>query len=150
MIETVSNLICHVVFGIAEDSRRITRDLREDLYVFVGNITYGHGGVLIEIGGRPDHLHLLLQLRSEHSVSEAVHIIKTSTAQWMERHRNGHRRFAWQPGFAAFSIGESQLPAIAHWLRNHDQHHERHTFRDELVALLRQHRVTLEGGVPMV
>ena len=150
MFGTVSNLICHVVFGIAGDSRRITREVREDLYLYVGNTIHGHGAALIEIGGRPDHIHLLLQLRSEHSVSGAVRLIKISSARWMERHRNGHHRSAWQPGFAAFSIGESQIPALSHWLRNHDRCGERQLFRDELVALFRQHRVTLGGGVPMV
>jgi REP element-mobilizing transposase RayT len=150
MFGTVSNLICHVVFGIAEDSRRITRDVREDLYLYVGNTIHCHGAALIEIAGRPDHLHLLLQLRSEHSVSRAVLLIKTSSAQWMERHRDGHRPFSWRPGFAAFSIGESQIPALSHWLRNHDRCGDRQLFSDELVALLRQHRVTLGGGVPMV
>jgi REP element-mobilizing transposase RayT len=146
MVGTVSNLMYHVVFGIGDRSRRITRDVREDLYVFIGNIVHTHGGALIEIGGTPDHVHLLLQLRTEHSVSESVLLIKSRSALWMDRHRNGGRHFGWQAGFGAFSVGESQLPAVRHWLRSQEQHHQCHSFRDELIALLRQHRVTLEGG----
>jgi REP element-mobilizing transposase RayT len=147
MVGTVTNLIYHVVFGIHPGSRRITRDLREDLYQFIGNTVHSHGGSLIQIGGTTDHVHLLLQLRSEHSVSDTVLVVKSTAARWMEQRRNGHRRFAWQPGFGAFSVGESQLPAVSRWLRGQERHHHSLTFRDELIALLWQHRVALEGGL---
>jgi REP element-mobilizing transposase RayT len=145
MVGTVSNLIYHVVFGIEEGSRRITRDIREDLYIYVANTIHGHGGALLEVAGTPDHVHLLLQLRTEHSVSDAVCLVKSSTARWMERHRNGHRQFSWQPGFGAFSVSESQLPAVTRWLRGQERHHQSHSYRDELLVLLKQHRLAFEG-----
>ena len=148
MVGTVSNLIYHVVFGIDRSSRRITRDLREDLYLFIGNTVQGHGGTLLEIAGTPDHVHLLLQLGTEHAVCDAVRLIKARSSGWMDRRRNGHRPFAWQPGFCAFTVGESQLPAFRRWLREQSAHHRDHSFRDELVVLLRQHRLALEGGFP--
>jgi len=145
MVGTVSNLIYHVVFGIEDGSRRITRDLREDLFVFIANTVHGHGGALLEVAGTPDHVHLLVQLRTEHSVSGAVCLVKASTARWMDRRSNGHRPFRWRPGFGAFSVSESQLPAVTRWLRGQDRHHQSHSYRDELLILLKQHRLAYEG-----
>lgn len=145
MVGTVSNLIYHVVFGIDELGRRITRDLREDLYVFIGNTVHGHGGALLEVGGTTDHIHLLVQLRSEHSVGDAVRLVKSCSTRWMARRSNGNRPFAWQSGFGAFSLGEAQLPAVSRWLRGQERYHQTHTFRDELRALLDTHRIAWEG-----
>jgi REP element-mobilizing transposase RayT len=145
MIGSISNLVYHVVFGVQNQSRRITRDLKEELYAFIGNTVHSHGGAVLEIGGTPDHLHLLLQLRTEHAVCDSVWLIKSTSARWMDRRARDGRRFAWQPGFGAFTVGEAQLPAVRRWLRDQARHHRGHSFGDELMVLVRQHRVALEA-----
>jgi REP element-mobilizing transposase RayT len=39
--------------------------LREPVYEYLGGILRGQRGVLVEIGGMPDHIHLLVKLRAD-------------------------------------------------------------------------------------
>jgi len=148
MIKTVNSLFYHVAFAIGDDSRRITRDLREDLFAQIAWTVRSHGGSLIELGGISDHVHLLLRLGSEHSLADAVRVIKVDSARWINRSSNGGRRFSWQPGFAAFSVGEPQLGAIVDYLRRHERLHRSRSFSAELAALAGRGRWSQEEGAP--
>jgi N-acetyl-anhydromuramyl-L-alanine amidase AmpD len=52
--------------------------------------------------------------------------------------------FDWQDGYAAFSVSESQIATVRRYIQTQEQHHARRTFHDELVSLLRKHRVELD------
>jgi REP-associated tyrosine transposase len=47
-----------------------------------------------------------------------------------------HRTFAWQAGYAAFSVSESQLDNVTRYITNQQAHHQRVSFREELITFL--------------
>ena len=55
-----------------------------------------------------------------------------------------HEEFKWQAGYGAFSVSESQVSAVGRYIRNQAEHHARLSFKDELIALLRKHRIEFE------
>ncbi len=52
--------------------------------------------------------------------------------------------FAWQGGYGAFSVSESNRDAVIRYIRNQERHHRRISFQDEFLALLRKHGVPLD------
>jgi putative transposase len=56
-----------------------------------------------------------------------------------ERLVMGH--FAWQKGYAAFSVSESQASKVRQYIRTQESHHAKVSFKDELIALLKKHRI---------
>jgi hypothetical protein len=56
--------------------------------------------------------------------------------------KNG--RFAWQEGYSAFSVSESNVEAVAKYIRGQAEHHAKHSFEDELRALLVKHGVQFD------
>jgi hypothetical protein len=88
-----------------------------------------------EIGGMEDHAHLLIQLPPTWSLSNAVQEIKTSSSRWMGK------SFAWQRGFAAFSVSASNKDAVVRYIRTQDAHHKKMDYKSELIALLKKHGV---------
>jgi hypothetical protein len=75
-----------------------------------------------EIGGMGDHSHLLIQLPPTLSLSDAVQEIKTSSSRWMGK------IFAWQRGFAAFSVSASNKAAVVRYIRTQDAHHKKRDY----------------------
>jgi hypothetical protein len=63
---------------------------------------------------------------------------------------DGGHLFAWQAGYSAFSVSESNVGAVRGYIRGQEEHHRRSSFDDEFVALLRKHGIQLatEGKVP--
>jgi REP element-mobilizing transposase RayT len=84
---------------------------------------------------------LLAKLPAHLSVSDALRLIKSNSSKWAGEHPDLVRTFAWQTGYAAFSVSKSQVPSVRKYVKNQDQHHRRRTFKQELVSLLEKHEI---------
>jgi len=144
MASTLTNLLYHIVFSTKNREPIITAPIRENLYRYIGGIIRGEGGVLLEIGGMPDHVHLVVRFKSEPSVATMIKIIKSKSSKWLNEQPKRPGRFEWQRGYAAFTVSVSQLPNVRAYVRNQEQHHRRKTFQEELRALLDRHGVAYE------
>jgi len=141
MASTLTNLLYHIVFSTKNREPVITSPIRTDFYKYIGGIVRGEGGKLLEIGGTPDHVHLVIRLKSAHSVANAVKIIKSKLSKWLNAQPKRPGRFEWQRGYAAFTVSASQLEKVRVYVRNQEQHHRRATFQEEFRALLDKHGV---------
>jgi len=90
------------------------------------------------IGGTDNHVHLLLQLPLDLPSAKAVLLLKSNSSKWMNEQG---RRFAWQEGYAAFSVSASNLAAVTRYIYNQEAHHKKITFEQEYLALLKKHHV---------
>lgn len=144
MSDAFTNLVYHVVFSTKERAPLITDAIRERLYAYIGGVIRGQRGILLEIGGMPDHVHILARFRSDASIAEMVRLIKANSSKWMNERSERSERFQWQEGYGAFSVSESRVPAVRAYLQNQREHHARVSLRDELVALLERHRIAFD------
>lgn len=60
----------------------ISEKVREPLYEYMGGIIRGEGGILLEIGGMPDHVHLLAKIKKNIAVATMVGKIKGKSSKW--------------------------------------------------------------------
>jgi putative transposase len=97
--------------------------------------------VQVEIGGAEDHLHILAKIKPAISVSEMLAKIKANSSKWVNDHKMKERKFAWQEGYGAFTVSESQVPSVREYIRNQKEHHRKQTFQEEFVALLERHGI---------
>jgi putative transposase len=51
------------------------------------------------------------------------------------------RDFAWQTGYAAFSVSKSGLEEVRGYIARQEEHHKRMSFKEELIALLKKHEI---------
>jgi REP-associated tyrosine transposase len=75
------------------------------------------------------------------AIADLVEEIKTSTSKWIKTNGREFRGFSWQRGYAAFSIGQSNVETLKRYIHNQKQHHQRRTFQDELRKLLRAYQI---------
>lgn len=99
------------------------------------------GASLFEIGGMPDHVHLLVQIDARTTLADLVRHVKGSSSRWIKTVKEG---FYWQRGYGAFSVSESNLPAVERYIRCQEKHHARHSFQSELIQLLQRHSIPYE------
>ena len=141
MANTFINLLVHVVFSTKDREPLITADLKPELEKYVGGILRNEGHTLLEVGAMPDHLHLLIKIRADASVSDVVRVIKANSSKWAaDRVPN----FAWQGGYGAFSVSESQVETIRDYIRRQEEHHRTVTFQEEYVKFLNRHGIAFE------
>jgi putative transposase len=117
MASTLTNLLYHVVFSTKHREPLITRPLHRPLYDYLGGIIRGEGGALLEIGSVPDHVHLVVRLRSEPSLAQTIKTMKAKSSKWANEKPSRQGRFGWQIGYGAFTISPSQLPAVIKYVQ---------------------------------
>jgi putative transposase len=140
MAHTFANLLTHVIFSTKNRQPLLTPDLRADLLAYMGGIVRNIHGKLIDSNARLDHVHCLLSLPPALAVAEALRVIKSNSSLWV--HETAHRAaFAWQAGYGAFSVNQSNLPAVVKYIRDQEQHHRKISFQEEFVAFLKAHRI---------
>jgi putative transposase len=71
-------------------------------------------------------------------LAKTVLTVKSNSSRWL---RQSVRHFAWQEGYAAFSVSVSLFPTVVRYIRNQEAHHRKMNFEEEFLALLRRHGV---------
>ncbi len=89
------------------------------------------------INGVADHLHCLISLSPRLSVSEVMNKLKGESSHWINSEKITRTRFAWQGGFAAFSVSASQIDKVRNYIRNQEKHHQKISFEAEADKFLR-------------
>ena len=48
-------------------------------------------------------------------------------------------KFAWQTGYAAFSVSQSKTPNVGRYIAEQEEHHRNVGFKEELIDFLKRH-----------
>ena len=145
MPQTYSQMLFHLIFTTKHRQPFLQPALQESLYGRLGELTQEHGGRLIEIGGMPDHIHLLVEGRPTLSMATLVHRLKGSTSHWlMERGAKAPGEALWQRGYGIFTVSESNRERIRRYILNQPEHHRERSSREEFLLLLKKHRIPVD------
>ena len=123
----------------------IKPDLQARLYDYMGGIVKGEDGVLYEIGGMEDHVHLFIRWRTDETVATLMRKVKSHSSRWVHQTFPDRKNFQWQEGYGAFSVSPSQSENVKHYVRKQAQHHQKRTFQEEFLELLKAHGIEFDG-----
>ena len=141
MANTYTSLHCHLVFSTKGRKTWITPDMEQRVWKYLGGIARENRMKALQIGGVEDHIHMVLGLPPTITVSKAVQLIKGGSSRWIHDTFPAFEGFAWQDGYGAFSVSNSQLPHVTEYVANQREHHRVRTFQDEYRALLKRHGI---------
>ena len=139
MSRTFTNLLTHIVFSTKDREPLIVPAVKAELFAYLGGLTRELKGKAYGINGTTDHVHMLISLPANVSVSEAMRFIKSNSSGWV--HDKWQRAFAWQLGYGAFSVSKSNVPEVLKYIAKQEAHHRRISFRDEFVDFLQKHEI---------
>ena len=141
MGHTHTNLLFHIVFSTKERAPLLDADLKPRLFAYMGGIFRELGGTALLINGPPDHVHILALLPAKLGVSEVVGKVKAKSSGWVHREFPDKRLFAWQTGYAAFTVSHSQKQSVLDYIANQEEHRRKASFQEELLAFLKKHEI---------
>jgi len=142
MASTLTSLLYHVVFSTKGRFNFIYDELAHRLFPYMGGIVRENGGHALEVGGISDHVHMLLRLKAATSLADIVRLVKAGSSKWVNEQVKDGLPFAWQAGYGAFTVSESQLKRVQAYIQNQKEHHLGISFSDELKILLEKHRIS--------
>ena len=138
---TYSQLLLHIVTSTKGRAPWISTEVAERLYPYIGGVVRAEKGVLYEIGGVEDHVHLYLRWRPDGRLSDLMRVVKAGSSKWMRETFPELAAFAWQEGYSVFSVSKSREDALKRYILGQAEHHKTVDFRSELLGLLRAHGI---------
>ena len=137
MANTYSQLYVQIVFAVKGRQNLISKNNKDEIYKYITGIITNHKQKLIVINGMPDHIHILVGIKPDISLSDLVRDIKSNSSKFINEQKWINGKFEWQSGFGAFSYGHSQLANVIKYIENQEEHHKTKTFREEYIAFLK-------------
>lgn len=144
MSSTLCCNLSHIVFSTKNRKSLITTELAPRLYAYLGGIARKRKCSLIVAGGVEDHVHLLVDIHPSTAMADLVRDLKSNSSGWVHG-TISVPEFAWQTGYAAFSVSKSNASAVAKYISNQAAHHRRRTFKEELIEFLERHEVPYDA-----
>jgi REP element-mobilizing transposase RayT len=136
MAQSLAKIILHLVFSTKNRDRWLKKSIQPELFAYLAVICLTFGCNAYRVGGTEDHIHIACTLPRTLAVSKLLEEIKKSSSAWVKNQNDNLRSFAWQAGYGAVSIGESQLPQLIRYIENQNNHHRLCSFQEEFVDLL--------------
>jgi putative transposase len=127
-----SNLL-HCVFSTKDRANLIPDP--QALGRYLGGVARQKNIPLLIAGGTNNHMHLLIALPAALPLARAVQDLKGNSSRWLNQQDS---RFAWQEGYAAFSVSASNKQAVVDYIAEQSRHHAKRRFEQEFVAMLRK------------
>jgi len=136
----------HCVFSTHNREKRLTEDVRNRLWPYIGGIARENKMTALAVGGVEDHVHTLLSIPATMSVSKAIQLIKGGSSKWINSELRLSRRFEWQERYGAFSLSVSAVSETLKYINGQVEHHRRETFKEEFERFLERHNMIIDNN----
>jgi len=136
-----SSVHLHFIFSTKNQEPLISDAIREEVWELIREIIREKQSGPECIGGTADHVHALVSMSMNVSLDELIQSIKQGTADWVHEAYPEIKNFAWQEGYAGFTVGVEHLAQTAVYIDSQAERHATINFQDEYRALL------IENGI---
>jgi REP element-mobilizing transposase RayT len=144
MPQSLAFVLVHVIFSTKDRRPFLDPDLRPALHAYLATVARNSNCECYRTGGVADHVHLVIRLSRTTNIAELVEQLKTSSSKWLKTQSPGLKNFAWQRGYAAFSVGPTDIGALVEYIAGQEDHHRKCSFQDELRAFLKRYGVEFD------
>ena len=116
MAQSFARIIIHAVYSTKNREPILTESIHNDLYTYTAGILNTIDCMPLTIGGVSDHVHVLAQMSRTITPAKMIEEIKRGSSRWIKTRGAGFQGFAWQGGYGAFSVSESQLEFVKQYI----------------------------------
>jgi putative transposase len=131
MPNTYTQLHIQFIFAVKYRKALIGRQWNDQLHKYITAIFQTNKHKMLQINSEPDHIHILIGMRPDQSISAIMQEVKADSSRWINEQKLCVEKFAWQEGYGAFSYSKRQVPDIIRYIQNQEQHHRKKSFLNE-------------------
>ncbi len=114
-------------------------ELRKKVFQHIKQNSEEKGIFLDSISGYSEHIHSLVSLDTNQSISKVAQLIKGESAFWINQNKLTKTKFMWQDDYWAVGISESHLEAVRTYIQNQEVHHSKKLFSDEIDDFMKKY-----------
>ena len=121
----------HAVWGTKNREHFLTKEIRTKVIDHIRENAKVKQIYIDRINGSSDHLHCLLRLNADMSMSKAMQLIKGESAYWMNKEKIFRSKFEWVDEYFGVSVSKSLVAKVRAYIDNQETHHSKKTFQQE-------------------
>lgn len=141
---TFSQVYMQYVFAVKGRENLIKKNFEQEIYKYIAGIVSGKGQKPLAVNGMPDHVHVLVGLKPAMRISDLIRDIKNNSSNFINDKGWLNQKFSWQEGYGVFSYSESNYEKVIDYIKDQKLHHEKRTFRQEYLLLLKKFNIPFE------
>jgi putative transposase len=121
----------HCVWGTKNRIPYMTDDIRKDIIDHLIRNSKVKGIYIKSINGYKEHMHCLLSLNPDQSLSSVMQLIKGESSHWINKQKLTKLKFEWAVEYFGVSVSESHVQRVLNYIHNQEEHHRKKTWEDE-------------------
>ena len=141
MSHSYNRIWIHAIWSTKERFPLINSNVEKVLYPFIVEQFKELGCPVRIINGMPDHIHCLFLLNPQKTIVEIIKQIKGSSSHYINQQNNLCDKFAWQTGYAAYSVSESGVDRVYEYIFKQKEHHQKRSLQAEYDELIKLHNL---------
>ncbi|MFN5853397.1 MAG: IS200/IS605 family transposase [Pirellulaceae bacterium] len=141
---THHHLLYHIVFSTKNRQRWLVQGFREKVFGYLAGVANQSDGQTLIVNGYLDHVHLLVRIPAKYAVSDFVGKIKSCSSKHLNETSGILRKFGWQDGYGAFTVGATEKDRVIHYIERQEEHHRSIPFESEYLKLLKDNEMEFD------
>lgn len=126
------NIYLHVIWSTKNRSKIIAKGLKLILIQHIKSNAKEKEIFIDSINCTDDHIHLLISLGTDQTISKIVQLIKGESSHWVNKSQVIKGKFGLQGDYIALSVSKSILDKVRKYIDNQEEHHRIKNFLEEL------------------
>lgn len=141
-VRSYTKILLHLIWCTHNREKSLNdKELRKKLTAYFHEYSIEKGIFMKNCFVNSDHVHCLIDLPTNKTIEELLHLLKGSSSNWVNKQVN--YKFQWATGYAAFSVSESQSAKVSEYIDNQEEHHKVKSFIEEYDELIEKHKVLI-------
>ena len=134
-----TKVLIHFIWSTKNRERLITKELKPLLLNHIKENSLKKGIHIDCLNCVEDHIHLLISLGTEQTISKLAMLIKGESSFWINKQNIIKQKFEWQDEYIALSVSNSAIDKVRKYIANQEEHHKKQTFTEEYKIFLTAH-----------
>ncbi|MBN2863164.1 MAG: transposase [Bacteroidales bacterium] len=141
-MSTFTQILYQLVFGSKDHRAFLSPDNQDILFAYIAGILKKKSCHSYIVGGAINHIHIITHIHPALCPAFIIKDIKKATHALSLRERKLFRNFpGWQVGYSGFTYHISSKDPLIRYVLNQTEHHKKITYKDEVIALLKEHDI---------
>ena len=146
MSQSLSKLYVHAIYHVKNNECLIRPEDEKELYAYIGGVLKLSKSIPIIINGTENHIHVLCIMSKNICLADLMENIKGNSSRWIKTKGIHYRNFAWQGGYAGYSVSQSKVEVVKKYIENQKNHHKHQTAKDEYIQFLKENDIDYNEG----
>ncbi len=150
-MSTYTQILYQVVFGSKDHIPFMTIENENMLFGYIAGILKNKSCHSYIVGGASNHIHIITHLHPAVNLASTVKDIKLASHKMIFENKDQYSHFpGWQVGYSGFTYHISAKENLIRYVKAQREHHKIHSFKDELIRLLKENSVDFDERYLMI